>query len=138
MMTDSRNQERRRYVRLEQGHVLRHEKYRFLPSPKGKPLNEGVLRNYSGGGVLFESNVKYDIGDVLRLEITIPGWEMYKNEFYREDKIPRPEPVVILASVVRVEVFDAPGHYDVGAKFAGIDEGDRWALMKQIKRELTA
>lgn len=123
---------------MEQGHVLRHEKYQFLPSSKGKSLQEGVLKNYSGGGVLFESNVQYAMGDVLRLEITIPGWEMYKNEFYREDKIPRSEPVVILATVVRVDVSGRAGLYEVGAKFAGIDEGDRWALIKQIKRELAA
>lgn len=135
-MTNPQKRERRRYVRLDQRHILRHEKYVFSSSPDERSIREGVLKNYSAGGALFESKIKYAIGDVVRLEITIPGWEMYKNEFYRKDKIPHVEPVVVLASVVRVEVFGHVGLYEVGVEFVGIDDGDRWALMKKIRKEV--
>lgn len=125
--------ERRKYVRLEQKHMLRHEKYVFQGREEEAMFEESAIKNYSLGGALFESKAKYDIGDILKLEISIPGWEKYKNEFYREDKISRAEPVVILASVMRIEAIAPPGLYEIGVQFVGIDEGDRWALMKQIK-----
>jgi len=80
--------------------------------------------------------MKYNLQELLKIEITIPGWERYKNEFYKDDKISRFEPVVILASVVRVEVVRPDDLYEIGVQFVGIDEGDRWALMKQINNQL--
>lgn len=97
---------------------------------------EGILKNYSGGGVLFESTIRYDIGDLLKLEIALPGWERFKNEFYKEDRLSRSDPVVVLASVVRVECMGPPSLFDVGVCFVGIDEDDRWAVIKQIDAQL--
>ncbi len=135
-MIDPMSSERRKYVRLGQQHMLRHEKYVFQASEKQEAVDEGVLKNYSTSGALFESRTKYDIDDILKLEITIPGWEIFKNEFYREDKNVRREPIVVLASVVRVEAVRPNELYDIGVEFVGIDEGDRWALTKQIKKQL--
>lgn len=125
--------DRRKYVRLDQKHMLRHEKYVFQGCDEEIMFEESAIKNYSLGGALFESRIKYDIGDTLKLEISIPGWEKFKNEFYREDKISRAEPVVILASVIRIEAIALEDFYEIGVQFVGIDEGDRWALMKQIK-----
>lgn len=133
-MAESGAADRRNYIRLELHHMLRHERYVFRPKDQ-KNFEQSVLKNYSSRGALFESKTKYDIGDVLKLEITIPGWQRYKNEFYNEEKILRTEPVIILAKVVRVEALAEEGQYDIGVEFAGIDEGDRWALIKQIKSE---
>ena len=116
--------------------MLRHEKYVFQVSEKREALDAGVLKNYSSAGALFESKAKYDIDDILKIEITIPGWEIYKNEFYREDKDTRREPIIILAAVVRVEAIRPNELYEIGVEFVGIDDGDRWALMKQIKKQL--
>ena len=135
MMSPS-EMERRHYIRLGQQHMLRYERYVFQAPEEEEIFEEGRVKNYSLGGALFESKTEYHIGDILKMEITIPGWEKYKNEFYREDKISRLEPVTILASVIRVEVLIPDQLYEIGVQFVGIDEGDRWALMKQIKTQL--
>ncbi len=98
-------------------------------------LEEGTIKNYSLGGALFESKVKYNVGDIVKLGISIRGWERYKNEFYRKDKTFRSEPVIVLARVVRIQTM-AGQVYDIAVEFVGIDEGDRWTLMKQIKAQL--
>lgn len=135
-MTASNSNERRRYVRLERQHLLRYEKYAFQLTEGQEVFEEGMLKNYSLGGALFESRIKYQIGDILKLEITIPGWQRYKNEFYREDRTSRVEPIVVLTYVVRVEAMIPNEIYDIGVQFVGIDEGDRWTLMKQINAQL--
>lgn len=135
-MADTSSAERRQYIRLGQQYILRHERYVFQRAEDEEVFEEGVIKNYSTSGALFESKTKYDIHDILKLVITIPGWETYKNEFYREDRTSRADPIVILASVVRVEALISDQLYDIGVQFVGIDEGDRWALMKQVKTQL--
>ena len=134
-MTGAPPIDRRRYVRLERQHMLRHEKYEFRLVEEQDAFEEGMLKNYSQNGALFEAVTKYHVGDVVKLAITIPGWERYKNEFYREDKISRADPVVVLACVVRVETLVTDRIYDIGVQFVSIDEGDRWSLMKQINAQ---
>ena len=51
----------------------------------------------------------------MKLAISIRGWERYKNEFYKDDKTSRREPVVVLARVVRVQTVIPPfGHMSPG------------------------
>jgi len=128
--------ERRRYVRLERQHMLRHEKYNFRMVEEREAFEEGMLKNYSHNGALFEAGTKYRIGDIVKLAITIPGWERYKNEFYKQDRTSRAEPVVVLACVIRVEALVLNEIYDIGVQFVSIDEGDRWSLMRQIKAQM--
>lgn len=142
--------ERRRYVRLEQQHMLRHEKYVFGATGSGEMPEEGMVKNYSLGGALFEAKVKYNVGDTLKLAISIRGWERYKNEFYKDDKASRREPVIVLARVVRVQTVIPPrgqrlpagrepmaeSVHDIAVEFIGLDEGDRWTLLKHIKAQL--
>ena len=135
-MTQQNPSERRRYVRLEQQHMLRHEKYVFGKTGSGEMLEEGRIKNYSLGGALFEAKVKYNIGDTLKLAISIRGWERYKNEFYKDDKTSRREPVVVLARVVRVQTVISDSVHDIAVEFVGLDEGDRWTLLKHIKAQL--
>lgn len=135
-MTQPPHHERRRYVRLEQQYMLRHEKYVLDMTDEHETLQEGMIKNYSLGGALFESRVQYNVGDILKLMISIRGWERYKNEFYKEDKTSRSEPVIVLARVVRVQTIVSGNVYDIAVEFVGIDEGDRWTLMKHIKAQL--
>lgn len=115
--------------------MLRHEKYNFRMVEEREAFEEGMLKNYSQNGALFEVGTKYRIGDIVKLAITIPGWERYKNEFYKEDRTSRAEPVVVLACVIRVEALILNEIYDIGVQFVSIDEGDRWSLVKQIKAQ---
>lgn len=135
-MTMQSPHERRRYVRLEQSHMLRHEKYVLDMTGEQKMLQEGMIKNYSQGGALFEAKVQYNAGDILKLAISIRGWERYKNEFYKDDKTSRREPVIVLARVVRVQTAASEGVHDIAVEFIGLDEGDHWSLRKHIKEQL--
>jgi len=135
MSTETNNpQERRKYIRVCSGNMLTHEKYTLKEHDELRAV-EGILKDYSAGGVLFESKDKYNVGDLLKLEISIPGWEQFKNEFYKEGRPTLSEPVVVLAVVVRLENVIVDQLYDVGVCFVSIDEGHRWALIKQINSE---
>ena len=134
-MTRQPHHERRRYLRLDQSHLLRHEKYVLDMTSELEMRQEGMIKNYSQGGALFEKKVKYNVGDVLKLAISIRGWERYKNEFYKDDKTSRGEPVIVLARVVRAQTV-AEGVHDIAVEFIGLDEGDHWSLMKHIKAQL--
>jgi len=123
--------------------MLRHEKYIFGKTGSGEMLpvgplrgEEGRIKNYSLGGALFEAKVKYNVGDILKLAISIRGWERYKNEFYKDDKTSRREPVIVLARVVRVQTTGDENVHDIAVEFVGLDEGDRWTLLKHIKAQL--
>lgn len=135
-MTQQHPSERRRYVRLEQQYMLRHEKYVFGKTGSGEMLEEGTIKNYSLGGALFEAKARYDVGVILKLAISIRGWERYKNEFYKDDKTSRREPVIILARVVRVQATGLEGVHGIAVEFIGFDEWDRWTLLKHIKAQL--
>lgn len=135
MPEEAENQiEKRKYIRIRAQHMLMHEKYILNPLDD-EELVEGLLGNYSAGGVLFESKTKYNIGDLLKLEISIPGWEQFKNEFYKEDAITPSRPIIVLAKIIHVENIVVDELYDIGVCFVGIDENHRWALMKQIDAE---
>ncbi len=127
--------ENRQYVRLDADYMLRHAPYKLTEDQDDKAI-KGVVKDYSTNGVLFGSEVQYNLGDLLKLEIAIPGWNRLKNKFYAEDQLLGSESVVVLALVMRVECLKPDQMFDIGVWFVGIDEGDRWTLMKQIKERL--
>jgi c-di-GMP-binding flagellar brake protein YcgR len=126
--------ERRKYVRLSSQNLLRCEVYR-IPEGDAPAKKEAMSKNISAGGVLFESAVKYDIGEVLKLEIKLTGWSKYKPEFYKPDALSASEPLVALGNVVRIEALEN-GMYDVGLCLSGIDEGHQMAVEKFIAERL--
>ncbi len=125
------NEERRKYYRLPFQTVLRCEKFQFHKTFDNKQI-EAALKNVSAGGILFESDKPYALKDILQIELEIPGWEKFKNEFYKSDELTASKPLIVLGSVVRVEVIHQ-GVYDIGVCFAGIDHGHQEALLKFIK-----
>ena len=137
MMEENPNEtvEHRKYVRIPRQYIIRCAPFTakdFL-APTQENIAEGLLKDISCGGILFESKVKYDIGTLLRIELALPGWEKFKTEFFKEDSTPHADPLTVLAHVVRLEALEN-GMFDIGACFSAIDEGDRWALFKYIQR----
>lgn len=128
--------ERRKYVRILSEDVLQCQLFKnenFVESATEDNIR-AVTKNYSAGGILFETNAQFDVGSLLKLEISIPGWERFKAEFYK-DGTSYGEPLVILATVVRVEALADEGLFDIGVCFSAIDEGHRWALLKYIEEK---
>ena len=92
-----------------------------------------ALKNVSASGALIETPKIYQIGDVLLVNLNIPGWEKYKSDFIRPGTLTRSEPLHVVASVVRVEFIRA-GLHEIGVCFVGIDETHQKALAKLIKK----
>ncbi len=128
--------EKRKYLRLDTEDILLWRKFTSDELIKGKSDLDiiTVTKNTSAGGVLFESDTKFELGELLKIEISMPGWEKFKAEFYKIDEPSHRSPLIVLAHVVRVEVI-SDGKFDVGVCFSAIDEGHEWALMKYIDRE---
>ena len=127
------DKERRKYVRVNSDDIVRCEKY-SIPRVAESERSKAVARNVSGGGILVESAKKYDIGEVLRLEIELPGWEKYKAEFYKPDQIAVSKPFVVIGTVVYCK--QKGSKYEIGVDFSGLDEGHRWALIKYLKAKI--
>ncbi|MFA5260290.1 MAG: PilZ domain-containing protein [Candidatus Omnitrophota bacterium] len=126
--------EYRKYVRIPRRYIIRCSPFTakdFL-SPGRDKITEGLLKNISCGGILFESKVRYDVGILLRIELALPGWERFKSEFFKEGRTPHSDPLTVLVHVVRLEVLE-DGLFDIGACFSAIDEGDKWTLFKYIQ-----
>ena len=121
--------ERRKYLRVKKNSSLKHVKFHL--GEAGSDTFQSLSKDLSAGGILFESNILYAIGDVVRLEIAVPGWEKFKPEFYKPH-ISKSEPVVVLVKVMRIERVGY-GKYNIGAMFVGIDDGHQMALASYIK-----
>ena len=130
--------EKRKYVRIAEKDILQCKKFTAedLQSEETSEHIKAVTINISVGGILFESDIKFDIGELLKLEIDISGWEKFRAEFYKEDATSTEQPLIVLANVIRVEVIEPDIKYDIGACISAIDEGHKWAIMKYIDNKV--
>ncbi len=122
--------EKRKYVRLKANHLTRHIKFQ-IPGMDIYPTNNAESKDISAGGILFTSSHAYLVGDVVRMELHIPGWEKYAAQSSEEGRQESKLPVLVLAKVVRVEALGS-GKFDIGVAFVGIDDGQQHALSKYI------
>jgi c-di-GMP-binding flagellar brake protein YcgR len=125
-------QERRKFIRIPAKYSLTVKRMTM----SSRSMEEDIamaLKNLSTSGALFETPKLFQIGDVLLLKMSIPGWEKYKTDFIRPGQLSRSEPLTALATVVRVE-FIKSGHHEVGVCFVGIDEGHQRALKALITK----
>lgn len=130
MGTVNDTQEKRQYIRINLSRVARVSKYQF---GSGEEKIQNVVHNISAGGIMFHSNVAYDIGSLLKIELDIPEWYKHRSEFYKNPS-DASKPFIALATVVRIEVVDhESGKYEIGTCFVNIDQGHLDALMKFVK-----
>lgn len=123
--------ERRRYIRIPVSCVLKLEEFSFN-NDSPTDVDEVDVKDLSAGGILIETAKKYELGDILKVELRVPGWEKFKPEFLKPGVEKQENSAIIaLASVVRVEVL-ASGAYELGVRLTGIDDGHRLALERFI------
>lgn len=125
--------ERRKFIRIPSKDIITCKKYGVV---SGHDAQEVMLRNISAEGILFQSKEQYALGDVVKIEIYLPGWEKFNQEFYKDDALSYQRPLVALGTVSRIELISS-GTYDVGVYLSGVDEGHRWALGEYIKSKAT-
>ena len=107
----------RRYKRLA-------KKYRIEYGPFSamldrKKLHKGVLINIGGGGVLFSSTEKYDIGTQLYIMISITGWGQDNGKVVKVRDEDLELAIKAIAEVLRVDEEKEGNGYIIGAKFSG-------------------
>lgn len=122
--------ERRKDFRLKTTKSLTHVKFSFYSGDIFS--GEAVTKDLSAGGLLFESTHLYPIGDVIRIEMKLPGWDKYREQLIKPGAPSSPELLITLAEVVRSEIVRA-GFYEIGVAFVGIDEAHQRALKKYIQ-----
>lgn len=75
------NTERRKFLRIPKESKVR---YHELKCPMVKSdLKNTKSKNVGGGGILFTSKKEIDIGTILKIDITVQGWEKYRPGFLR-------------------------------------------------------
>lgn len=130
--------ERRKYIRIPAKHILECKRFTaedLISEEVGNHIRS-ITRNCSAGGVLFETNTRFYIGELLEIEINIPGWEKFKAEFYKGDAISSEKPLIVLATVIRVDTVEPNTRYEIGVCFSAIDKGHEWAILKYINQKI--
>ena len=128
----SESQEHRKYLRIPAQYNVTVK--RMTMSSKTMEQELAIaLKNVSASGALIQTAKLYQIGDVLLVNLNIPGWEKYKSDFIRPGSLTRSAPLTIVATVVRVELIRV-GLHEIGVCFVGIDETHQKALARLIKK----
>lgn len=123
--------ERRRYIRIPVSCIVKFEEF-SIDKDNLATADEVDVKDLSAGGILIETEKKYELGDVLRVELRVPGWEKFKPEFLKPGTERKENSAIVaLASVVRIEALSS-GIYEIGVRLTGIDDGHRLALERFI------
>lgn len=91
--------ERRQFLRLGTYHLLKY--LRYETQGLSRPILS-VARNIGGGGLMFSTNEKLDIGDKLELELNLPPFGEY---------------IKAIAQVVHVEKKKSSEKWQIGVRF---------------------
>jgi hypothetical protein len=103
--------EKRKYIRIETRLTVKCRR-NVVTSEESREKIQAVAKNLCINGLLFSSPRKYEIGDVLEIEISFPEGER-RPVFYEKDMPPYKDPIVTMGPVVRVE-FVSEGNFDIG------------------------
>jgi c-di-GMP-binding flagellar brake protein YcgR len=92
---------------------------------------DAVLVDISSSGILAEARAGFEVESLLKLEIKLPRWEKYKNEFFKFDSVSISKPLIAVGKVTRVWQAEANKHY-IGIEFLNIDPDHYSALKRRI------
>jgi len=129
--------ERREHVRIEMSDIVKCFKT-SLPGDTNTGTDTAKSKNVSAGGILIESSVKYSVGDVLRLEISLPGWADFKGgvlSLFKKKSNEDGEALQVVGRVVRVETV-SDSIFFVGICYTDIAKADQKAVEKYIHKML--
>ena len=121
-------QERRQYLRININNFVWSAKYAV---PGGK--TKGKSKNISAGGILIESMEEYQIGDMLKMDIELPGWHKFNPAFDIFGEKHSTPLLHLTAKVARVDKT-TKGLFNIGIRFTGIKDSDKKALETYCKK----
>ncbi len=120
--------ERRKFKRLPKSASLQ---VQVLAYKEQTTQDVTLYKDLGGGGMLFESEVPYQKGTLLKIQAMVPGWGGYIRNFKRTEDNEK-HALVTVAEVVRVESMEEKG-FEVGVHFVNIYENDHRALIEYIE-----
>ena len=123
-----KGRERRKFKRLPKSASL---KVQVLVSDEKLSQDVTLYKDLSGSGMLFESEIPYKEGTLLKIQAMVPGWGGYIRNFKRSEDNEK-QTLVTVAEVVRVEAMAEKG-FEVGVRFVNIYENDHRALIGYIE-----
>ncbi|MCK5708109.1 MAG: PilZ domain-containing protein [Candidatus Aureabacteria bacterium] len=126
--------EKRKYIRIPRENVMYVSLCDIHAEMNLKQENTKIevrTKDISAGGILFESSKKFDIEDLLKIEIILPNWEKYKKTFFGSDISYPTKPFLILGKVIRIE-FLRDNIYDIGINFVGVETSHQELLLNYL------
>ncbi len=120
--------ERRKFKRLPKSASLKVQRLSFEDQPS---QHVTLYKDLGGGGMLFESEVNYEKGTLLKIQAMVPGWGGYIRNFKRPEDNEK-HALVTVAEVVRVEAMEEKG-FEIAVHFVNIYENDHRALIEYVE-----
>ncbi|PJB78598.1 MAG: hypothetical protein CO090_06610 [Acidobacteria bacterium CG_4_9_14_3_um_filter_49_7] len=123
----TKGSERRKFKRLPKSASLKVQRLSFEDQPA---QHVTLYKDLGGGGMLFESEVAYEKGTLLKIQAMVPGWGGYIRNFKRTEDNEK-HALVTVAEVVRVEAINGKS-FEIGVHFVNIYENDHRALIEYV------
>ena len=130
MMMFSDDGRKRRYARLQTSYVSGCVKTR-TGSLEDTERNLAETAQSRSGGFVFESDKLFNVGDILRIELRISGWDKFLLAQPRAGKPEGGDRLNVLGKVVLSEMGIDSG-YDIGVCFINLDNGRRELLLRHL------
>ncbi|MBU0650774.1 PilZ domain-containing protein [bacterium] len=131
-MTEIMDKERRFYNRVNVDYDIKCKRLCF--DDKQPPKEKFKVNDISAGGLSFLCEQEFVIGDLLKIELFIKGWEKFYPEFFKYFSESLSGPIVVLGSVKRIHLI-SDGSYKIAVCFSSIDPGHRLALKRIVDKE---
>jgi|GEM_PF-7034590 len=120
---------RRRYARLKASYVANCAKMRADSLPAGERRLAEAAETRTGG-FIFETGKAFSVGDIVRLDLSIPGW----GDFLQRLRLKaghEGDRISVIGKIVLVELL-TEDRYEAGVCFANIDSGRRELLLRHL------
>jgi hypothetical protein len=127
------DKDRRRFERLERRDVIQVKEFSY---PERGSFREARIIDISGGGLQIETKEHFPEKAVLKIQMNFTGWQKYTHGFLKYFGTAANRPLVVLAEVIRCKTVVPGRKYVVAATFSGIDENQRDALIRFIRKEI--
>ena len=121
---------KRRYARLNLSFMAGCGKARPA-SLEAKERQQAQAAHTRSGGFIFASAELFNVGDLLRLELRIPGWGKFMAAQPRAGKAREDDKLDVLGKVTLAEMT-LDGGYDIGVCFVNLDSGRRELLLRHL------
>lgn len=108
---------RRKYNRLEKEYRLEYGPLSELVEPEN--LKASVLKNLSGGGILFCADEPHPVGSQLFLKIYVAGWSQCQGKVEKVSNQDSELLLKVIAEVLHVDSDPKNKCFWIGAKFLG-------------------